>query len=243
MKLPSLRAACAFCLAALVLPLALCGCGIETYVYLYPVTQLPNGYPSSTAGNAVDNFFQFRTSDSDNSGNSYFRGFEIYYRIYNSLSTRSSDVSTINTYNENNPTTAMTYLINTKNYHRMVYSARQTDIPLIPGTSSDRTVSIRLFAQTPYIPYFSLDGTTDGSGTLGIPERTHNSGTSYEPFFETDDQTKGNISSSDDDVTFTSGSGESTWYVQAYVAAYGYDESYKSIYSEIFNLGYVTITQ
>jgi hypothetical protein len=241
MNLRSLHAACASCLAALVLPIILCGCGIETYVYLYPVTQLPNGYPSSD--DESNNFFQFKTSDSDNSGNSYFRGFEVFYRIYNNIDTRNSDVSTINTYNDNNPTTSATYLLNTKNYHRMVYSARQTDIPLIPGTGSDRTVSIRLFAQTKYYPCFTFDGSTGTSVSSNIPERTHNSGTSYEPFYKTGDVTMGDISSSDDDVTYTSSSGTTTWYVQAYVAAYGYDESYKAIYSEIFNLGYVTITQ
>ena len=244
----SLRATLALCLAAVVLPLALCGCGIDTFVYLYPVTQLLNTPSSSSSSNdPTYNFFQFKTSDSENynayGSDGYFKGFEVYYRIYNSSSTRSSDVSSIYTNNENNPTAAWTYLVNTKNYHRLVYTGRETGIPLIPGASSDRTVSIRLFAQTVYTPYFSLDGSTDGSGSLGIPERTLDSGTTYEPFYDKNDATKKAIviSSTDDDVTYTSGSTDSYWYVQAYAVAYGYDEAYKPYYSEVFSLGFVTI--
>lgn len=224
--------------AVLALPLALCGCGIDTFVYLYPVTQLLNS-PSTT--DPSYNYFQFKTSDSDNydayGSDGYFKGFEVYYRIYNSTSTRSSDVSAIYTYNENNPTTALTKLVGTYYYHRMVHSGRLTSIPLIPGDSSNRTVSIRLFDQNNYVAYFSLDGSTNGSGSIGIPERTHNSGTTFETFVFK------NIDTSDDDVSYTSSSGTTTWYVQAYAVAYGYDESYKPYYSEVFSLGYVTVTE
>jgi hypothetical protein len=56
------------------------------------------------------------------------------------------------------------------------------------------------------------------------------------------------IDSGDSDFTYSASwdkkvTGEKLAYVQAYVLAYGYDESYKSLYSELFELGCITLTE
>jgi hypothetical protein len=213
------------------LALFISSCGIDTYVYLYPVSVCLN-VPSSS--DPTYNFFSFRTSDSKNydeyGSDSYFRGFEIYYKIYNSESQRSADVSAIYSYNDSNPTSALAYLTGTKGYKRMVHTGRTTDIPLIPASSSDRTVSIRLTDQSTYTAQFLVAGTN-----LGIPMRPKNEGTSFLSF-DYDD-----ISTSDTDVLYTSTSSIDAWYVQAYVVVYGYDDSYKTSYSEVFSLYDVTV--
>jgi hypothetical protein len=53
------------------------------------------------------------------------------------------------------------------------------------------------------------------------------------------------IGDGDDDVTWSTWTDENDkqLYVQAYVMAYGYDNSYKQLYSELFYLGYITLTK
>jgi hypothetical protein len=219
--------------ATLIAALSIAGCGIDTFVYLYPVNQLLN---SPSESDMVNDFYKFKTSDEDNSSSVYFKGFDVYYRIYNDTNVRASDVTAINAYNDANPTTALMTLVNTYKYARMVYSGRTNDIPLIKGASKDRVISIRLNDfQGIYKASLSEDGSNDGSGSLGVPLRTLNDGTKTDSF-EYD-----SIQSGDDDVRYTSSSGDGTWYVQAYVVAYGYDESYKPYYSSLFNISHAVV--
>lgn len=206
------------------------GCGVDNFIYLYPVTQLLNS-PSS---DPAYNFYKFRTSNRNNTDNSsgYFKGFEIYYRIYNSTAIASQDASDINTYNTNNPTTVFNYVAASKKYTRMTAFLRDGQFPLIPGESTDTDVLIRL-----------LDyGTTDpanllvGSASYGIPLRTKNEGTATDSFVFSE------ITNTDSDVQYLSTGEIDKWYVQAYVFAYGYDAVYKSIYSSAFALGTITVT-
>ena len=114
----------------------------------------------------------------------------------------------------------------------MAYVGRTTDIPVIPGADHDRDVVIRLTKSGDEYPaLFSVES----PGNLGNPLRSLNEGTSF-PSFEYD-----NIADADNDVSYTSTSTKDKWFVQAYVVTYGYDESYKSYYSQIFCLNYATI--
>ncbi len=205
------------------------GCGVDNFVYLYPVKQILH----SPSADDFNNYYEFRTTDDDNASNAsdYFRGFEIYYRIYNSDTIRAQDVSDISTWNTNNPTTVFNYISTTKKYVRMNAAGRIGSYPLIFGTSTDRDVKIRL------IDYGIESAAINVGGTgLGTPLRTKNEGT------QTDSFTFGEIASTDSDVTYST-SGETTkFYVQAYVFAYGYDTVYKPIYSSAFGLGTITIT-
>lgn len=205
------------------------GCGFDTFVYLYPVSQILNN-PSV---DPASNFYQFRTPDEDNnsSASGYFKGYVIYYRIYNSDTIRTQDISDITAYNTTNPTTAVNYLINTKRYIMMLSSERTTKFPLIPEASSNRNVTIRLIDYGVTDPASILVGTT----SYGFPLRTTNSSTTYSSFAFAD------IVLSDRDVSYASNGDRDTWYVQSWVAAYGYDESYKTMYSSLCNLGIITI--
>lgn len=206
-------------------------CGLDTFIYFYPVAQYLN-WPSE---DPTYNFFSFRTSDARNSDNVYFKGFEVYYRIYNNSSTRSSDVSAITTYNTNNPTTAYTYLIDTKKYVRMNAQVRLADYPLIPGSTANQTVVIRFFKYGDDPVGMTVDGASYGQALRTIDSLSKDQ-TPYTFVYD-------EIQSGDSDVSYSTwdDSNEKKWYVQAFVMAYGYDESYKVIYSSVFNIGYVTI--
>ncbi|ULQ59904.1 hypothetical protein K7I13_00715 [Brucepastera parasyntrophica] len=210
-----------------------CSCGIDNYIYLYPVTLLLH---SANTDDELNNFISFRTRDETNQAenSAYFKGFVLYYRIYNNSSTRSSDVSSINNYNEDYPATAYNYLITTKSYRKLTAENRRGLDPLIPAASNNRDVVIRLTYYDDATPIeLSVGSTSYGKAlradSLGLPSI----------LFEFDE-----INDSDDDVSYNTrwdDENEKKWYVQFYVMAYGYDESYKSLYSEVFNLGYITI--
>ena len=211
----------------------LSSCGIDNFVYLYPVTQLLNN-PSSVDPSL--NYFAFRTSDKNNhdASGDYFKGFEIYYRIYNSETIRSSEASDIYSYNDKNPTTSFNYLVNSKKYSRMVHVGRTTEIPLIPGSTDNQDVTIRLTKNGDEYPAAFSVGSLEN---LGDPRRSLNEGTSFVPF------DYANITESDNDVQYSSSSTKDKWFVQAYVVTYGYDESYKAYFSQIFSLNYVTVSK
>lgn len=219
------------------------GCGIDNFVYLYPVTFSPNiPYASATTdGDPEKNYFSFYTTDDTNNAEFYFKGFEIYYRIYSNLATLTTDVSGISTYNTNSPTDVYNYIVNTKKYVRLNTSARLGIIPVIPKSgSSYRVVKIRLIDYgTDVADQKSL--TIDGVNQ-SIPLRTINEVTAddvkYQFIFD-------QILSTDTDVTFGTWDDENNhkWYVQAFVLAYGSDESYKPIYSGSFSLGAITVVE
>lgn len=216
----------------------LAACGIETFVYLYPVTYR-DFEPSSAPGY---NFFSFRTSDDRNEAESsgYFKGFEIYYRIYNNESTRVTDKTLINNYNNDNPTTSYTFLLNTKLYKRLSCVVRPNDIPLIPGADANRAVVVRLAWYNDQGPQISVSGDTS---LYGEPRRTNDGTSANDKLFDLDE-----IDQGDSDFTYstswdTNPVGKKLAFVQAYVVAYGYDGSYKSLYSELFELGYITLTE
>ncbi len=229
--------------------LAFIACGIEVYIYLEPVTTYINK-PSSAADEAL-NYVAFVTSDGANDSD-YFKGFEIYYRIYNNLTTLNSDVSAIDSYSEDTDTQALaySYLISTKSYSRLTAVNRLTDMPLIPSASANRAVYIRIYnatsGYTAGVKVYELASNQSDSenGTLiadyGSPRRTISSlsqnTNKYTFQFEY-------IVSGDSDYSYGTATSEGTLYVQFYVMAYGYDESFSSIYSVPYNIGYIALTE
>ena len=225
--------------------LFLCACGIDNYIYLYPVTTYLN-WPDTN--DEIRNYCAFRTSDTANnsSASGYFQGFEVYYRIYRNLTTLESERLRIDSYNEDESTQAMAfdYMTSTYNYKRLAGSHRLSEYPLIPGASSNRDVYIRLYntvnsSITAGIKVYESGENSTLLLDCGIPRRTvggitrNNDDYSFKIEY---------IKNGDDDVSWSSTTTEDgKLYAQFYVAAYGYDESFQSIYSELFSLGYITL--
>lgn len=227
-------------LALVIACVAAVSCGIEVYVFLYPVI-LKFGEPTE---DAEFNRFKFRTSDDRNAAEAgpYFKGFEIYYRIYNDKSVLTANRNAINAYNANNPALAYNYLIGTKDYRRLIARDRAYEAPLIPGAAVNRLVEIRFFDFNTILTgtYVRQDIATEPVlASYGPPRRSVvGDDSSYPAPFDFDD-----IDKDDDDVTFMAAYDDipPNVYVHGYVLAYGFDSSYKQLYSEVFDLGYVTI--
>ncbi len=205
-------------------------CGIEVFIYLYPVeyrTHTPSVDP-------VLNYFNFRTTDATNTSEAgaYFKGFEIYYRIYTTESDMNSKKSAINTYNTNNPSLAYNYLITTQKYRRMLTTDRTAN-PLIQGAAVNRMIAVRLLPYATYTAGLYIDDVLNGIPRRSVPEGINSTAAQ----FDVDE-----IQFDDVDVTGTAFDKPTpTIYVHAYVLTYGYDESYKQLYSELFELGHITI--
>jgi hypothetical protein len=223
-------------LAVLILLLPFSGCGIDEFIYLEPATWL---WTPSSAGDV--NYYKFRTSDQENSNiaDEYFRGFEIFYRIYNSVTVMSQDTSDITTYNTNNPTGIALYLQTTKKYVRLSYDLSADELnpdlktqPLIEGTSTDRDVKIRL------IDYGTAEPASIFAAAVNLGKPVRSNGQAYPDYLFLYDE----IDSSDTDVSHSSSGESDRWFVQAYVLAYGYNQFFSPLYSEALSLGIITIT-
>jgi len=208
-------------------------CGLDVFIYLHPVSYRDFD-PTS---DPVFNYFSFRTSDARNYSEAadYFKGFEIYYRIYNNSGKAATDRLQINQYNEDNPYLAYNYIINTKKYRRMRTTER-TSTPLIAASNTNRQVTVRLLPYVDEVPSMYVASTY-----YGVPRRSADEGIHSDTSkFEFDE-----IRDGDPDVTWTTWNdvNNKQFYVQAYVMAYGYDESYKQLYSELYYLGFITLEE
>lgn len=223
---------------ALLAPLA---CGIDQFIYLYPPTALVT--PESP-NEPLYAYFSFRTTDEDNTQDSvgFFKGWEVYYRLYNSATLRSQDATDIATKNDKDPANVYSYVVNTKKYRRMTLikdteTASLLPAPLLSASGADRTVTIRPIALGEEFPQeFTID---KGLGTeVSFPTIWRTVNVAQAKPFEYEE-----IDSEDGDVSNTSSAGTDTWYVQAYAFAYGFDESFKAVHSKAAFLGSLIISE
>ena len=212
-------------------------CGIDYYIYLYPVVDRNpdpcTSYENPETYDINNNLFGFKTRDSANSSISNYQGYMVYYRIYNNSDTMLSDMNYINNYNSNDDYKAniISYIEN-RNFKRLYCEKQSFAAPLINKSGSDRTVNIRLVSEQDYGA-----GITINDVLLGTPIRNISS-SPYNPeyFFDTD-----NFAQDDTDISFTQGDVNfedvDTWYVSAYVLTYGIDDVYSPVYSSALWLG------
>lgn len=197
-------------------------CGIDNILYLAPPHRKND--PSNHTDDSLK-YFEFKTSDEENTENAagYFRGFEIFYRIYENFSDGESDIAAANRYNDSNPSGAVEYLLSSLSFFPLKCKDI-TGIPLIQADTADRTVQFRL------IPYASSSAVlTINSAVLGDVLRTTDM-----PFTSIHKGDKDIKSSQQPDS-----SGELL--VAVFAAAYGMDSSFHKAYSELVFLGKIKI--
>lgn len=202
-------------------------CGIDDIVYLEPpkLTHSPTGHTDPALM-----YFEFETSDKDNWAISqlFFRGFEVYYRIYESETDCKNLIKNIVQYNESNPANSVNYLLSSCNYKLLTYqghSYQDRPIVLAPGASpaNDRLVKFRLETVNSFSNYFEISG---------LPPRKV-----LRQFAEEFTAAK----SGDYDVQSSSNPSTTSFYVAAFAATYGLDKSFRPLYSSLISLGYVEI--
>lgn len=216
-------------------------CGLDVYYILEPATIIQTVTEDS---DSLNNIYNFRTEDSTNSNSSIAMGTAVYYKIYNSSSTRISDRNSISAANKIYSETGFDKL-ESLGYQSLKSS--QNDEPLIDISNTDQTVNIRLFTEgtssSPYKPSIVINSNTlEGVIPLRYNGDTFDFGegdlygviskTNYESPYPKD---------GDEDVKYTEGESESIWYVQAYAVSVGRDSNFTTKYSQLLYLGFITI--
>ena len=200
-------------------------CGIDDIVYLEPpkLVHSPTGYHD-----AAHMYFEFETSDKENlnAALGFFKGFEVYYRIYESKTDCENLIKNMVQYNESNPANSVNYLLSSYNYKLLTYQGHSyQDRPIVPASGSpvNRRVRFRIEALTSYPNVFSIDGTIQGKVLRQFGEDF------------------AAAKSGDDDVQSSSNPSTNSFYVAVFAATYGFDKSFRPLYSNLISLGYVKI--
>lgn len=207
-------------------------CGLPVYYTLEPPTPdtLPNTDPASR-------YFSFKTADEKNADMDIYLGVNVYYKIYNDSATLNTDINSIHTSNVEYSDNGMRRLLNL-GYNELFLKKNidNTNDSLIPLNGTDRSVKIRLFKEgfnDLYLPGVSInDVPIPGS----IPVRA----VVYKEFdfFRNDTFSPGQ---NDSDVKYTSTAGIDVWYVNAYAVSIGRDTNFRTNYSSVLHLGFITI--
>jgi hypothetical protein len=209
----------------------LSACGLPTYIYLYPPTDFFNT-GSSESPLLLELDHDSQNYDSSEGSDQSFRGYEIYYKVYDSETAANSAVSTLSsqasTYYKD-PDSFMTWA-NGANYVRLRNETTNVS-PLISLTAMEAESD-----QSYYVNLDDLDVDVPGSWTLynvsdantpsaHIVLRRNISETSRSDF-----QTASNYHSGDED--YTGSNDPSKVYFVLFAVAYGYDVSnFSDVYS------------
>ncbi len=201
-------------------------CGIDDIVYLEPPKAVHS--PTGTLGPS-QLYFEFKTTDVKNNANAlgYFKGFDVFYRIYEREADCTADIGKAIEYNKNNPANSANYLTNTLNYKFLTYGSNNpSSRPLVSRAALDRNIEFRLIKRDTFQPDFKISGILKGTvKRFNGKEFKHSE-----------------ISENDSDLKSDSTGGVAAEvFVAVFVATYGTDQYFKQIYSEIVSLGYTKI--
>ncbi|UTY32859.1 hypothetical protein [Treponema putidum] len=201
-------------------------CGIDDVVYLEPPKLI---HSPTSHSDENEKYFEFRTSDTANLTGSagYFKGFEVYYRIYESKNDCENAIKSMEQYAETNPSNSVNYLISAYNYKLLSHSNHYyQNRPIVNAASSDRSVKFRI-EKLNSSNDFSIDGSVKGRVLRQFGEEFTD-----EKQGDYDVQSSSNLSSNPPSDSF---------YVAAFAATYGFDSTFKTVYSKLISLGYVEI--
>ena len=231
--------------------LLLSGCGLEEFFVLdSPVNVYHYSYYDSLYDNC---YVEFSTNENSSQMNSYlspsssfkFLGTAVYYKIYNDYSTMSGRISSLGSLSSSkNESAAAASMIDSYGYKQLGLQ-QGTKTPLIEATGNDRKVYIRISNykendSNEFISEVVIDRKTSSESKLGTPRREGNRLTF--DFGRTSRSDDNAIPlETDGDVTYTSSSSSTKWYIDLYAVAVGQDTSFTASYSNILHLGSIPI--
>ena len=216
-------------------------CGLDTFYYLDPpisITFIDEA--ASVSNDPSRQFVSFVTASSNADTTDFFQGTSVYYKIYNSpdqLLSNKNNIANINTEYTNQ---GMERLIS---WGYQPLPTDKVDTANLVAAGGSQEVTIRLWNQT-------LDGEGNykypagiqvGGNDIGIPVRSVD-----HKFFSFNSTVEASSPYSvpvegQEDVTFTTGAGTSTWYVALYAVSTGMSPSLTPVYSQVVYLGSLAI--
>lgn len=220
----------------------------DTYIVVEAPIMTINS-PTYSNIDKSDNYFEFWTWETPFQDQKQypadfkFLGTEVYYRIYSSSSTMTSEVSSLQSLSNSSTTSASApeKLIESYKY-RPLKSTNYTSSPLIKPSEDlhNQKVYIRL-TDFQNADEYSAKITVDGKFLGGSEEKTvpmRNLSISKDFNFGKKDSIPLEY---DEDFCFNSSYEDGYWYVAMFALAIGRDASYTSYYSNILYLGSITI--
>ncbi len=223
-------------------------CGLDVYEVIPSPTSLIH-QPDYNTEDSFEKYFNFQTNENFTLANYVFLGTEIYYKIYNNVSTMSSERSTLESLaSSTTSANSADRMISSYGYQPLLFS-RKSSVS-IPSSSDNknRQVYIRLSNyqdDSSFSARIAIGGkeiVAGKDGYLGVPLRTTESGSIRTFDFGRDGDTNSEPLETDIDVKYSSTATETgKWYVQLFAVGVARDNSFSLNYSNVLYLGAVTI--
>ena len=118
-------------------------CGLDIYYVLEPVK---DANPADNTRDILVRYFEFTTNESVNESSGIFVGTSVYYKIYNNLSTLTSEATSITNSNSEYTENGYNRMISL-GYKRMGVSTNLDPLIELGDISLDRGVKIRLYTE------------------------------------------------------------------------------------------------
>ena len=256
-------------LSACLILFSLGSCGLDTFYYLdEPKSDGHQNLAVEGESDYLQDYFTCLSNEEASTGSNYeyfdsssdfkFLGTEVVYRIYNSLSTLNSAVSSIESMasSTSSSTNAATNLIETKGYKPLKLD-KGSVAPLMQAgsTPNNRHLYVRLtsYGEDPKfqssicisdmtLTTFEEDAALRKNGEIVKPRRYIDNSFGFE--FNSGDENNPVPKSDDDDVTYSSTATEDgVWYVDMFALSVGRDATFTTTYSIPYHMGSVRIAE
>lgn len=241
------------------------GCGLDNFYYLDP--PLHGGHVAYyNSSEDILNFCSCLTNESSSTGvnymyfgasDFYFLGTEIYYKIFNNISTLQSVESSVSSMisNTSSYTSAVDYLIGSRGFKTLGVSDGKIS-PLIKPSSgrTNQYVYIRLdnYNDTDYRSGICVGNSSSNKWTeekslkvngKNVTPVRYGTGCGFD-FSRTGKNNSPIPKKGDDDVEFSETPTEDgVWYVLMYAASVGRDTNYSESYSQPYLMGELAIRE
>lgn len=215
-------------------------CGLDTFYYLDPPISIDFiDETESLSNDPSKKFVSFATTSSNADNADIFQGSSVYYKIYNSPDQLFNNKKSIENINKEYTNQGMELLISWG--YQPLTTDKVTTANLV-SAGQTKAVTIRLANATQTNPGYAYPAsiTVDGQ-SIGVPVRSVENKTFS--FSSTADSNSINSlpEEGQEDVSFSTGAGTSTWYVALYAVSTGMSPSLTPLYSQVVYLGSLAI--
>lgn len=215
-------------------------CGLDTFYYLDPPISIDFIDESESLSNDPSKkFVSFATASSNADNADIFQGSSVYYKIYNSPDQLFNNKKSIENINKEYTNQGMELLIS---WGYQPLTTNKVDTVNLVSAGQTKAVTIRLANATQTNPGYAYPAniTVDGQ-SIGVPVRSVENKTFS---FSSTADSKSIYSlpeEGQEDVSFSTGAGTSTWYVALYAVSTGMSPSLTPLYSQVVYLGSLAI--
>lgn len=215
-------------------------CGLDTFYYLDPPISIDFiDEAESLSNDALKQFVSFITASPNADNADIFQGSSVYYKIYNSPDQLFNNKKSIENINKEYTNQGMELLISW-GYQPLTTDKVTTANLVSAGQTKAVTIRLANATQTNQGYAYPANITVDGQ-SIGVPVRS----VANKTFSFSSTAESNSIYSlpeeGQEDVSFSTGAGTSTWYVALYAVSTGMSPSLTPVYSKVVYLGSLAI--